>query len=138
MNDLTLSESIDQERRRFLKVSAVAGGGLLIGFHLPLANRRGLPRRQEKTSRTPGFALMPTIPSRCVSPARRWGRACIPHTHVARRGARMRLGRIKVEMAPANKATQSAHRPAAHRRQYSGARLLDAAAQRRRGRPRVC
>ena len=41
MNDLTIPESIDQERRRFLKVSAVAGGGLLIGFHLPLANRAG-------------------------------------------------------------------------------------------------
>ncbi|HJX18149.1 MAG TPA: xanthine dehydrogenase family protein molybdopterin-binding subunit [Acidiferrobacterales bacterium] len=28
-------------RRAFLKASAVAGGGLLIGFHLPLANRAG-------------------------------------------------------------------------------------------------
>ncbi|HJW81247.1 MAG TPA: xanthine dehydrogenase family protein molybdopterin-binding subunit [Acidiferrobacterales bacterium] len=41
MNDLTLSQSIDQERRRFLKAGAVAGGGLLIGFHLPLMSRAG-------------------------------------------------------------------------------------------------
>lgn len=41
MNGLTTSEVINQERRRFIKVGAVAGGGLLIGFHLPLANRAG-------------------------------------------------------------------------------------------------
>ncbi len=41
MNDLTLPETIDQERRGFLKVSALASGGLLIGFHLPLASRVG-------------------------------------------------------------------------------------------------
>lgn len=39
MNDLTLPEAVNQERRGFLKAGAVAGGGLLIGFHLPLANR---------------------------------------------------------------------------------------------------
>ena len=41
MNDLTAHEVVNQERRSFLKASAVAGGGLLIGFHLPLANRMG-------------------------------------------------------------------------------------------------
>ena len=41
MNDLTAPECINESRRQFLKIGAVAGGGLLIGFHLPLANRAG-------------------------------------------------------------------------------------------------
>ena len=41
MNDLTTPEVIDERRRQLLKVGAVAGGGLLIGFHLPLASRAG-------------------------------------------------------------------------------------------------
>ncbi len=41
MNDLTTSEVIHRERRRFLKVGALAGGGLFVGFHLPLASRAG-------------------------------------------------------------------------------------------------
>jgi isoquinoline 1-oxidoreductase subunit beta len=42
MNDLTAPECINESRRHFLKIGAVAGGGLLIGFHLPLANRAGV------------------------------------------------------------------------------------------------
>ena len=41
MNDLTAPEVIDEQRRRLLKVGVAAGGGLLIGFHLPLASRAG-------------------------------------------------------------------------------------------------
>jgi isoquinoline 1-oxidoreductase subunit beta len=41
MNDLTAPECINKSRRHFLKIGAVAGGGLLIGFHLPLAMRDG-------------------------------------------------------------------------------------------------
>ncbi len=41
MNELTTPEVINTRRRGFLKAGAVAGGGLLIGFHLPLALRAG-------------------------------------------------------------------------------------------------
>lgn len=41
MNAHTTAEAINQGRRIFLKVGTVAGGGLLIGFHLPLASRAG-------------------------------------------------------------------------------------------------
>jgi len=41
MNDLATPAAINQGRRIFLKAGAVVGGGLLIGFHLPLANRAG-------------------------------------------------------------------------------------------------
>jgi isoquinoline 1-oxidoreductase beta subunit len=41
MNAHTTPELINQGRRIFLKVGTVAGGGLLIGFHLPLASRAG-------------------------------------------------------------------------------------------------
>ena len=106
MNDLTLSESIDQERRRFLKVSAVAGGGLLIGFHLPFANRAGAAEAAEKDFAPNAWIRIDandTVTLRVASSEMGQGvYTAIPM--LLAEELECDWARIKVEMAPADKA----------------------------------
>ncbi|MBS1246353.1 MAG: aerobic-type carbon monoxide dehydrogenase, large subunit CoxL/CutL-like protein [Proteobacteria bacterium] len=106
MNDLTLSESIDQERRRFLKVSAVAGGGLLIGFHLPLANRAGAAEAAGKDFAPNAWIRIDandTVTLRVASSEMGQGvYTAIPM--LLAEELECDWARIKVEMAPADKA----------------------------------
>jgi len=106
MNDLTLPESIDQGRRRFLKVSAVAGGGLLIGFHLPLANRAGAAEAAGKDFAPNAWIRIDandTVTLRVASSEMGQGvYTSIPM--LLAEELECDWSRIKVEMAPADKA----------------------------------
>jgi isoquinoline 1-oxidoreductase beta subunit len=106
MNDLTVPECINERRRQFLKIGAVAGGGLLIGFHLPLASRAG-----EAEAAASGFApnawiridADDTVTLRVASSEMGQGvYTAIPM--LLAEELECDWTRIKVEMAPADKA----------------------------------
>src|SRR3970040_1890644 len=106
MNDLTRPEAIDPGRRGFLKAGAVAGGGLLIGFHLPLANRAGGGEAAGKGF-PPNTGIRiesdDTLPLRVASSEMGQG----VHTAIPMLLAEeleCDWARIQVEMAPADKA----------------------------------
>ena len=106
MNDLTTLEAINQGRRTFLKTGALAGGGLLIGFHLPLANRAGAAEAAGKDFAPNAWIRIDandTVTLRVASSEMGQGvYTAIPM--LLAEELECDWARIKVEMAPADKA----------------------------------
>jgi len=106
MNDLEMHEAVNAGRRSFLKAGAVAGGGLLLGFHLPLVNRTGEADAAEKDFVPNAWIRIDaddTVTLRVASSEMGQGvYTAIPM--LLAEELECDWARIKVEMAPADKA----------------------------------
>ena len=69
-----MADIVKLDRRDFLKISAMAGGGLLLGVYLPTIHR---PWPGPRCSRTSLFASIPTRLSRSGSAKPTWARESV-------------------------------------------------------------
>ncbi len=106
MSTVKIPEQINEGRRDFIKVSAVAGGGLLIGFHFPTLTRFGAAEAADaelKPNAWIRIGIDDSVTLRCASSEMGQGvYTAIPM--LLAEELECDWSRIKVEMAPADKA----------------------------------
>lgn len=106
MSTVKIPEQINEGRRDFIKVSAVAGGGLLIGFHFPTLTRFGTAEAADAELKPNAWIRIgadDSVTLTCASSEMGQGvYTAIPM--LLAEELECDWSRIKVEMAPADKA----------------------------------